>query len=173
MYHWKHGRKGSGVFWLQQARDEIRLSRIAQHLFDSVGKSISDESFKVKCYWFAHMSNLDIRKKKNNQFHFGNDTLFIVCTYSNGKAWLNCWVQNPRLRGVLNFCTSMSLCDLFSLYFREQYHYPHQLFIEIFSLKLLMCSRYRDFKKSLKQVYGGKTTDTARQAVESLILVSV
>lgn len=47
MYHWKHGRKGCGVFWLQQARDEVRLSRIAQHLFDSVGKSISDESFKV------------------------------------------------------------------------------------------------------------------------------
>lgn len=47
MHHWKHGRKGSGVFWLQQARDEFRLNKIAQHLFDSVGKSISDESFKV------------------------------------------------------------------------------------------------------------------------------
>ncbi|XP_022729094.1 nuclear pore complex protein NUP85 [Durio zibethinus] len=46
VYHWKHGRKGSGVFWLQQARDEYRLNRIAQQLFDSVGKTISDESFK-------------------------------------------------------------------------------------------------------------------------------
>ncbi|KAG5540709.1 hypothetical protein RHGRI_020817 [Rhododendron griersonianum] len=46
VHHWKHGKKGSGVFWLQQARDEIRLSRIAQQLFDFVGKSISDESFK-------------------------------------------------------------------------------------------------------------------------------
>ncbi|KAM7266390.1 hypothetical protein ACFE04_004287 [Oxalis oulophora] len=46
VYHWKHGRKGCGVFWLQQARDEVRLNRIAQQLFDSVGKSISDESFK-------------------------------------------------------------------------------------------------------------------------------
>ncbi|KAK1289041.1 Nuclear pore complex protein Nup85 [Acorus calamus] len=47
MYHWKHGRKGSGIFWLQQARDEIRLSRIAQQLFDYIGKSISDDSFKM------------------------------------------------------------------------------------------------------------------------------
>lgn len=47
VYHWKHGRKGSGVFWLQQARDEFRLNRIAQQLFDFVGRSISDESFKV------------------------------------------------------------------------------------------------------------------------------
>ncbi|KAE8693632.1 Nuclear pore complex protein NUP85 [Hibiscus syriacus] len=46
VHHWKHGRKGCGVFWLQQARDEYRLNRIAQQLFDSVGKSISDESFK-------------------------------------------------------------------------------------------------------------------------------
>lgn len=46
VHHWKHGKKGSGVFWLQQAQDEIRLNRIAQQLFDFVGKSISDESFK-------------------------------------------------------------------------------------------------------------------------------
>lgn len=46
VYNWKHGRKGCGVFWLQQARDEVRLNRIAQQLFDSVGQSISDESFK-------------------------------------------------------------------------------------------------------------------------------
>ncbi|CAI9289408.1 unnamed protein product [Lactuca saligna] len=46
MHHWKHGRKGSGIFWLQQARDEVRLNRIAQKLFDFVGKSISDESFE-------------------------------------------------------------------------------------------------------------------------------
>lgn len=31
--------------------------------------------------------------------------------------------------------------------------------------------RYRDFKKSLKQVSGGKSTAAARQAVESLISV--
>jgi len=46
VHYWKHGKKGSGVFWLQQAQDEIRLNRIAQQLFDFVGKSISDESFK-------------------------------------------------------------------------------------------------------------------------------
>ncbi|KAB1204357.1 Nuclear pore complex protein Nup85 [Morella rubra] len=46
VYHWKHGRRGSGVYWLQQARDEVRLNRIAQQLFDSVGQSLSDESFK-------------------------------------------------------------------------------------------------------------------------------
>ncbi|KAF5195893.1 Nuclear pore complex protein nup85 [Thalictrum thalictroides] len=46
VYHWKHGRKGSGVFWLQQAQDEVRLNKIAQQLFDFVGKPISDNSFK-------------------------------------------------------------------------------------------------------------------------------
>ncbi|KAG6585385.1 Nuclear pore complex protein NUP85, partial [Cucurbita argyrosperma subsp. sororia] len=46
VYHWKHGRKGCGVFWLRKARDEVRLNKIALQLFDSVGKSISDESFK-------------------------------------------------------------------------------------------------------------------------------
>ncbi|XP_076886422.1 nuclear pore complex protein NUP85-like [Bidens hawaiensis] len=46
VHHWKHGRKGAGVFWLQQAQDETRLNRIAQKLFDFVGKSISDESFE-------------------------------------------------------------------------------------------------------------------------------
>lgn len=46
IHHWKHGRKGSGIFWLQQAQDEIRLNKIAQQLFDFVGKSISEESFK-------------------------------------------------------------------------------------------------------------------------------
>ncbi|KAK1367795.1 Nuclear pore complex protein Nup85 [Heracleum sosnowskyi] len=46
VHHWKHGKKGSGVFWLQQAQDEFRLNRIAQQLFDFVGKSVSDESFK-------------------------------------------------------------------------------------------------------------------------------
>ncbi|GFS35424.1 hypothetical protein Acr_00g0039810 [Actinidia rufa] len=46
VHQWKHGKKGFGVFWLQQASDEVRLNRIAQQLFDFVGKSISDESFK-------------------------------------------------------------------------------------------------------------------------------
>ncbi|KAL9331077.1 hypothetical protein ACSQ67_000687 [Phaseolus vulgaris] len=46
VYHWKHGHKGAGVFWLQQAQDSSCLDRIAQQLFDSVGQSISDESFK-------------------------------------------------------------------------------------------------------------------------------
>ncbi|XP_068656246.1 nuclear pore complex protein NUP85 [Aristolochia californica] len=46
IHHWKHGRKGSGVYWLQQARDGHRLSRIAQQLFYFIGKSISDDGFK-------------------------------------------------------------------------------------------------------------------------------
>ncbi|PWA56885.1 hypothetical protein CTI12_AA411940 [Artemisia annua] len=46
VHHWKHGRKGAGIYWLQQAGDEVRLNRIAQQLFDFVGKSISDESFE-------------------------------------------------------------------------------------------------------------------------------
>ncbi|KAE8658093.1 Nuclear pore complex protein NUP85 [Hibiscus syriacus] len=98
VHHWKHGRKGCGVFWLQQARDEYRLNRIAQQLFDSVGKSISDESFKQ---WEGLIQLL------------GSDS---------------------KTAGGLEFL-----------------------------------HKYRDFKKSLQHVYDGKTTDAARQAVESLI----
>ncbi|KAK6129681.1 hypothetical protein DH2020_036547 [Rehmannia glutinosa] len=46
VHYWKHGKKGSAVFWLQQARDEVRLNRIAKQLYNFVGKSVSDESFK-------------------------------------------------------------------------------------------------------------------------------
>ncbi|GMG99077.1 hypothetical protein Nepgr_000917 [Nepenthes gracilis] len=46
IHHWKHGRKGSGIYWLQQAQDEVRLNKIALQLFDFVGKTVSSESFK-------------------------------------------------------------------------------------------------------------------------------
>ncbi|KAL6616054.1 hypothetical protein ACP70R_038324 [Stipagrostis hirtigluma subsp. patula] len=46
IYHWKHGRKGTGVYWFQQARDKVRLDRIAQQLFERIGKSVTDDSFK-------------------------------------------------------------------------------------------------------------------------------
>lgn len=46
VHYWKHGKKGSAIFWLQQARDEVRLNRIAKLLFHFVGKSVSDEGFK-------------------------------------------------------------------------------------------------------------------------------
>ncbi|ONK69756.1 uncharacterized protein A4U43_C05F26390 [Asparagus officinalis] len=46
MYNWKHGKKGFGVYWLQQAQDEVRLNKIAQRLFECIGKSVSDDSFK-------------------------------------------------------------------------------------------------------------------------------
>lgn len=98
VHHWKHGRKGSGVFWLQQARDEYRLNRIALQLFDSVGKTISDESFKQ---WEGLIQLL------------GSDS---------------------KTAGGLEFL-----------------------------------HKYRDFKKSLRQIHDGKATDPARQAVESLI----
>jgi len=46
IYHWKHGRKGAGVYWFQQARDKVCLDRIAQQLFERIGKSVTDDSFK-------------------------------------------------------------------------------------------------------------------------------
>lgn len=46
IYHWKHGRKGSGVYWFQQAHDKVHLDRIAQQLFEHIGKSVKDDSFK-------------------------------------------------------------------------------------------------------------------------------
>ncbi|KAF2285354.1 hypothetical protein GH714_000693 [Hevea brasiliensis] len=98
VYHWKHGRKGYGVFWLQQARDEVCLNRIAQQLFNSVGKSISDESFKQ---WEGLIELLGSESKP-----------------SGGLEFLH---------------------------------------------------KYRDFKRSLKQVNDGKITDATQQAVESLM----
>ncbi|KAH9761237.1 nuclear pore complex protein NUP85 [Citrus sinensis] len=98
MYNWKHGKKGSGVYWLQQARDEARLNRIAQQMFDSVGRSISDENFRQ---WEGLIQLLG---------------------------------SEPKTAGGLEFLHN-----------------------------------YRDFKKSLLQIRDGKTTDAARQAVESLI----
>ncbi|KAI9106939.1 hypothetical protein K1719_022467 [Acacia pycnantha] len=100
VYDWKHGRKGSGVYWLQQADDANRLHRIAQQLFDSVGKSISDESFKQ---WEGVIELL------------GSDS---------------------KSAGGLEFL-----------------------------------HKYRDFKRFLQQVTSGKSTDAARQAVDSLILL--
>ncbi|KAJ4768473.1 Nuclear pore complex protein NUP85 [Rhynchospora pubera] len=46
MYQWKHGHKGLGIYWFQQSRDRTRLSQIAHKLFDNIGKSLSDDSFK-------------------------------------------------------------------------------------------------------------------------------
>ncbi|RDX87077.1 Nuclear pore complex protein NUP85, partial [Mucuna pruriens] len=100
VYHWKHGHKGAGVFWLQQAQDASCLDRIAQQLFDSVGKSISDESFKQ---WEGMIELLGSESKP---------------------------------AGGLDFL-----------------------------------HKYRDFKKSLQKVSSGKSTDVARQAVGSLILL--
>ncbi|KAJ3704017.1 hypothetical protein LUZ61_007722 [Rhynchospora tenuis] len=46
MYQWKHGHKGLGIYWFQQSRDKTRLGQIAHKLFDNIGKSLSDDSFK-------------------------------------------------------------------------------------------------------------------------------
>ncbi|KAL5988935.1 hypothetical protein ACLOJK_027037 [Asimina triloba] len=98
MHHWKHGKKGAGVFWLKQAGDEVRLNRIAQQLFDFVGKSVSDDSFKQ---WEGLIELLG---------------------------------SEAKTAGGLEFL-----------------------------------HKYRDFKKSLKQVQDQKASDAARRAVESLI----
>lgn len=100
MHHWKHGRKGSGIYWLQQARDEALLNRISQQLFDFVGKSISDESF---------------------------------------KQW----------EGLIELLGSESRT----------------------AAGLEFLDKYRDFKRSLKQVHDRIATDAARRAAEALILL--
>lgn len=46
MHHWKYGRKGAGILWLQRAHDENRLSSIAEQLSEFVGKSVSDDGFQ-------------------------------------------------------------------------------------------------------------------------------
>ncbi|WOK95709.1 nuclear pore complex protein [Canna indica] len=98
MYHWKHGRKGFGIYWLQLAHDEVRLNRIAQQLFECIGKSLSDDSFKQ---WEGLIELLGTQMGS-----------------SGGLEFLH---------------------------------------------------KYRDFKRSLKQVEDGRAANAARQAAESLI----
>jgi hypothetical protein len=90
VYHWKHGRKGLGVFWLQQARDEFLLNKIAQRLFDSVGKSISGESFKVVVIAIIDLISQPMLNylsyNNNNNNDLGNFFFHIVCLYSNGRV---------------------------------------------------------------------------------------
>ncbi|KAJ7568426.1 hypothetical protein O6H91_01G032400 [Diphasiastrum complanatum] len=48
IHNWKHGRRGTGIMWLQQARDDLRLAAIANQLADSVTTFRTDdiESFQ-------------------------------------------------------------------------------------------------------------------------------
>jgi nuclear pore complex protein Nup85 len=51
VHHWKHGHKGAGIAWLQQAHDDSRLSAIADELLASVSLGITGtqtEYIKVK-----------------------------------------------------------------------------------------------------------------------------
>ncbi|CAD5179032.1 nuclear pore complex protein NUP85-like isoform X1 [Musa acuminata AAA Group] len=98
MYNWKHGRRGFGIYWLQLARDEVRLNRIAQQLFKCIGKSLSDDSFKQ---WEGLLELLGTQVGS-----------------SGGLEFLH---------------------------------------------------KYRDFKRTLKQVEDGRASNAARQAAESLI----
>ncbi|CAM6043893.1 unnamed protein product [Sphagnum compactum] len=41
VHHWKHGHKGAGIAWLQQAHDDSRLSAIADELLASYSSKIS------------------------------------------------------------------------------------------------------------------------------------
>lgn len=61
MHHWKHGRKGFGIYWLQLARDEVRLNRIAQQLFEFIGRSLSDDSFQVFLDYIHKIASLHIK----------------------------------------------------------------------------------------------------------------
>lgn len=46
MHQWKHGRKGSGIYWLQKAGNVSMLNQIVQQLFDCIGSSNTNETFK-------------------------------------------------------------------------------------------------------------------------------
>lgn len=41
MHHWKHGRKGAGIAWLQRAQDDRRLAAVADELLESVSLGMS------------------------------------------------------------------------------------------------------------------------------------
>ena len=36
MHHWKHGRKGAGITWLQRTQDDRHLTAVADELLESV-----------------------------------------------------------------------------------------------------------------------------------------
>lgn len=41
VHHWKHGRKGAGIAWLQRAQDDRRLAAVADELLESVSLGMS------------------------------------------------------------------------------------------------------------------------------------
>lgn len=44
MHHWKHGRKGTGISWLQRAHDDRRLSAVAKDLLNMVSQGSCGDS---------------------------------------------------------------------------------------------------------------------------------
>lgn len=66
------------------------------------------------------------------------------------------------MRAVSNFCTSKYSNLAFSPFFSA----ASQLLATI-----QLARRYRDFKKSLKQISDGKNAEAAKKAVDSLISV--
>lgn len=50
IHHWKHGRKGAGIAWLQRAKDDKRLAAVADELLNAVSLGMNDsqtESLEV------------------------------------------------------------------------------------------------------------------------------
>ncbi|KAG0571924.1 hypothetical protein KC19_VG054000 [Ceratodon purpureus] len=47
VHHWKHGRKGAGIAWLQRAKDDRRLAAVADELLESVSLGMSGSQIET------------------------------------------------------------------------------------------------------------------------------
>ncbi|XP_024397742.1 nuclear pore complex protein NUP85 isoform X1 [Physcomitrium patens] len=47
VHHWKHGRKGAGIAWLQRAQDDRRLAAVADELLESVSLGMSGSQMET------------------------------------------------------------------------------------------------------------------------------
>lgn len=47
VHHWKHGRKGAGIAWLQRAQDDRRLAAVADELLESVSLGMSGSQIET------------------------------------------------------------------------------------------------------------------------------
>lgn len=47
VHHWKHGRKGAGIAWLQRAQDDRRLAAVAEELLESVSLGMNGSQIET------------------------------------------------------------------------------------------------------------------------------
>lgn len=84
IHHWKHGRKGAGIAWLQRAKDDKRLAAVADELLNAVSLGMNDsqtESLEV---------GLDSGTSRNSPLNLCN-LLWPACYPLTGNCSTKPW----------------------------------------------------------------------------------